>query len=128
MERFLQSIGVAAWAWRSAVSLALRSTIWLPFLLVGGVQTAVLLIVVSFHCPAVLPVGLPLIRLLVGDAAAHYPVLYYALPAMFFRVNLAVSVLIASIAAGAATLLFAKAFGFAQEQGAWNRAPRCAPR
>jgi hypothetical protein len=117
-----------AWAWRSVAALSLRPAFWLPFLLVGGVQAAVLLLLVSFHYPALLPIGLPLVKLLGGDRATHYPFLYLALPMMYSRINLAVSVLVASIAGGAATLLFAQAFGLGQErQRAWRQAWRYAP-
>lgn len=126
MNRF-QFLGVAAWAWRGVAALTSRPVIWLPFLLVVCVQAAVLLLLVLFHHRALLPFGLPLIRLLGGEGATHYPVLYYALPTMFFRVNLVISVFVASIAGGAATLLFARAFGFGEEHKAWNRALRCAP-
>ncbi len=127
MQRFLQSLSVVAWAWRGVAAMALRPAIWLPFLLVGCVQAAALLLVVSFHQPVLVPIGVPLVKLLAGDLATHYPILYFALPTIYFRMNLAISVLIASIAGGAATLLFARAFGLAGEHGAWSRAWRRAP-
>lgn len=80
-----------------------------------------------FHHRAILPIGLPLIKLLGGEAATHYPILFYALPTMFSRANLVVDVLIASIAGGAATVLFARASGFADTHKAWGWAWRCAP-
>jgi len=46
---------------------------------------------------------------------------------MFMRANLAISALFASIAGGVATLLFARAFGFAAEGSAWRAAWRRAP-
>ncbi len=124
VQRFLQSLSVVGWAWRGVAGLVLRPAIWLPFLLVGCVQAAALLLVVSFHYPALLPIGLPLVKLLAGDVATHYPILYLALPTIYFRMNLAISVLIASIAGGAATLLFARAFGLTREGGAWGVAWR----
>ena len=126
MNRF-ESLGVAGWAWRGVAALSSRPVIWLPFLLVVCVQAAVLLLMMSFHHRALLPLGLPLVKLLGGEGATHYPIFYYALPMMFFRVNLAISVFVASIAGGVATLLFARAFGFAEKHQAWKRALRCAP-
>jgi len=127
VQRFLRSLSVVAWAWRGVAAMALRPAIWLPFLLVGCVQAAALLLIVSFHEPVVVPIGAPLVKLLAGDLATHYPILYFALPTIYFRMNLAISVLIASIAGGAATLLFARAFGLAGERGAWSLAWRRAP-
>jgi hypothetical protein len=126
MNRF-ESLGVAGWAWRGAAALSSRPAIWLPFLLVVCVQAAVLLLLMSFHHRALLPFGLPLVKLLGGEGATHYPTFYYALPMMFFRSNLAISVFVASITGGVATLLFAEAFGFSGKHQAWKRALRCAP-
>ena len=126
MNRF-PSLGVAVWAWRGALALAARPSIWLPLLLVAGVQVAILVLLLSFHQGVLLLIGPPLVRLLGGEGATHYPVLYYALPTMFFRANLAISTLVASIAGGVATLLFARAFGFANEGSAWRAAWRRAP-
>jgi len=120
----MNALRVAVWAWRSAVALFPRPRIWLPFLLVGSVQAAALLLIVSFYHLALLQLGQPLTRLLGGQAAIHYPILYYALPTMFNRLNLVIDALIASIAGGAATLLFARAFGLGQEQKPWKRAIR----
>ena len=128
MDRFLQSLGVAAWAFRAVVGALGRARIWLPFLIVAGVQGGVLLLLVHFHRAALLPLGEPLVRWLGGEGALHYPSLYYALPGMFFRANLIISALIASIAGGVATLLFAHAFGLDQEIPVWKRALRCGPK
>ncbi len=118
---------MAAWAWRSTVAFVLRPTIWLPFVIVAGVQGLALLFLMGFHQNALLPIGLPIVKLLGGEQATHYPVFFFALPTMFFRANLVISTLLASVTGGAATLLFARAFGFNDARGAWGRALRCAP-
>jgi hypothetical protein len=46
---------------------------------------------------------------------------------MFSRANVVISVLVASVASGAATLLFARAFGFGPVHDVWKRTLRCAP-
>jgi hypothetical protein len=122
-----QPIDVAAWACRSALTLVLRPVVWVPFLVVAGAKLALLFLLIFFHQASVLPLALPLVRLLGGDAATHYPVLFYALPTMFARADLAISALVASIAGGAATLLFARALGYADIPKAWGRAWRSAP-
>lgn len=127
MDRFLQSLGVAAWAFRAVIGAFTRGRIWLPFLLVAAVQGGVLLLLVHFHRPLLLPMGAPLVRLLGGEGALHYPSFYFALPAMFFRANLVISALIASLAGGVATLLFAHAFGLDREKSAYRSVLRRAP-
>ncbi len=124
---WFQSFYVATWAWRAAVASFFRPVLWLPFLLVAGVQTLLILLLVLFHHPVLVLFGLPLIKLLGGEVATHYPTLYYALPTMFYRANIAIDALIVSVAGGAATLLFAQAFGFDRGQPAWRQALRHAP-
>jgi hypothetical protein len=127
VERLAQSLKVLAWAWRGVAAMSLRPVIWFPFLVAGGIQALALWFLVSFHHPALLPLGLPVIKALAGDAATHYPVLYFALPSIFYRVNLGISVLVASITGGVATILFARAFGWTGGRGAWGHAFRRAP-
>jgi hypothetical protein len=121
------SLGVAVWAWRGAITLSRHSAIWLPLLLVTGIQILLLLVLLGFHHGGLAFIGLPLVRLLGGESATHYPILYYALPAMFFRANLVISAIFGAIAGGVATLLFARAFGFEAQPGAWRHAWRRAP-
>jgi hypothetical protein len=91
------------------------------------VQLGILLLLVSFYQPLFLPLGLPLVKLLGGANASHYPVLYFALPGMFFRAGIAINVLLASIVVGAATLQFSKGYGGRTESSPWRKAWRCAP-
>ncbi len=115
-------LSVAGWAWRGAFAVFGRPAIWLPFLIVAVFQFLVLLLLTQFHHKPLLPLALPLVRLLGGEGATHYPNLFYALPTMFFRANLAIDAVIAALAGGAATVLFARAFGFEQVQRPWTRA------
>ncbi len=105
----------------------LRPAIWVPFVVIACLQLLVLWIVVSYHHPALLPIGAPLIKLIAGEEATHYPVLFFALPWVFFWVGLAVSAIFAPIAGGAATLHFARLFGFSREENPWRHALRKAP-
>ena len=114
-------------AFRSAVPLIVRPRILLPFLVMAAAQFGALGLLVWFHEQAILPVALPLVRLLGGETATHYPVFFFALPTMFSRVGLVLAVFLFSVAAGAATLLFARAFGFKSDGNAWKRALRVAP-
>lgn len=118
---------IAGWAWRGVFAQMRRPVLWVPFLLVAVVQFVLLALIVGFHKTAILPVGLPLVKLLGGEPATHYPVFYYALPTMFSRVNLAIALLVGSIAGGAATLLFAHFWGLGERKNAWKRSFRAAP-
>lgn len=121
------SLGVAVWAWRGALALAVRPALWPPLLLVTAVQIVLLWLLLAFHHGGVSLVGFPLVRLLGGEGAAHYPTLYFALPAMFSRANLAISLLVGALAGGVTTVLVARAFGFQAERDAWRLAWRRAP-
>ncbi|MBD3235463.1 MAG: hypothetical protein GF330_02020 [Candidatus Eisenbacteria bacterium] len=105
----------------------LRPTLWVPMLLVAAVQLLALLFLLSFHHSALLPIALPVVRLLGGEAATHYPNLYFALPNMFFEINLFVTALVSSIAGGAGALLFARAYGIEGFARPWRAALRRAP-
>lgn len=120
---------MARWALRGSLTLLLRWSHWRPFAALGVAQGAFLALVLGFYSTALLPFMLPLNRLLGGEGAVHYPILYYLLPLIFQRGNMAINVLLASLALGAATILFARAYGFVSGRSgsswrlAWNKAP-----
>lgn len=123
-----RSIGVAGWAWRSVLPLSIRPAIWLPFLIIAAFQGLALLVLTNFHNPALLPVALPIVNLLGGGEATHYPFFFFALPTLYSRAGIAIAVFISSVAAGAATLLFARHFGVEPgTDGPWKTAIRRAP-
>lgn len=124
----IEALGIAAWAWQATGRAMVRPLVWLPFLVVALIQVAALQVLVGFHRPLLLPFAGPLVEQLGGEAAIHYPLLYYQLPSMFFNLKLAIAVLIESVATGAATLLFARAYGFVREGSVWQRTLHCAPR
>jgi hypothetical protein len=93
----------------------------------AGVQFFVLFLLTSFHHTLLLPVTLPFIHWVAGDAGTHYPVFYFALPTVYSRVSLIASVLVSSLAVGAATVLFARIFGDTRSGGAWSLAARRYP-
>lgn len=125
----MNPLSVAGWALRGPFALFFRPSYWKPFLLIAAVSAAYLLVLVLFYSPVLLPATLPLLGFLGGEAATHYPYLYYLLPSMFEKGSLVINVLVSSIACGAATLLFARAFGFKSVAGdsIWKWAWRCAP-
>lgn len=123
----LRSLGVAGHAYRSAIPLVTRPTYWLPFLVLAAVQFAVLALLVGFHRPGISTVGVPLVQLLGGERATHYPLMFLFLPSMYSKAILVVAVLLASLMVAVATLFFARALGFDFAGSAWRNALRRAP-
>ena len=124
----LRSLGFVGWAWRGALSMMTRMSVWFPFLTVALVQLLALGLLVEFHRPWAMPLAWPIVHRAAGDAAVHYPVFYYYLPLVYSRVMIVVYVLVASLAMGAATVAFARGFGADVREGAWRRAVRHAPK
>ncbi len=124
----IRSLGLAGWAWRGALSMAPRVSVWFPFFVVAAVQFLVLGLLVSFHRPWAMPLALPLVKGVGGEAATHYPIFFYYLPVVYSRAMLVIAALVTSIATGAATILFARGFGLDLREGAWRAALRHAPK
>jgi hypothetical protein len=122
-----RSLGVAGRAYRSAVSSIFRGSFWLPFLVIAAFQIAVLGLLVSFHRPVFSGLGVPLVELLGGERATHYPFLYLFLPAMYAKAVLVLAIFVASLMTAVATLYFARALGLQVEGSVWQAALRRAP-
>ena len=120
---FFRSLGVAGWAFRNALAQMGKPALWLPFLAMAAAQLIGLGFLLSFHRPGVSTLALPLVTWVSGDQATHYPFFFAALPTLFSRWNLVLSVLLGSLTSGAATLLFAKSYGM-QVGAAWSGAGR----
>ena len=122
--RIFRALGVAGWAYRTALSQAGRARIWVPFLVMAGVQLVSLGILLSFHRPGVAAWEVPLVIWGGGPQATHYPFFFLALPVLFARWNLLLGVVLGSLTTGAAMLLFAGAFGRKGPSSAWRAAGR----
>jgi hypothetical protein len=125
--KLFRSLGVARWAWHSITPFLASPTVWLPFLVVAAFQFSTLILLQSFHKPAVLPFGLPLVRALGGEAATHYPAFFLALPTIFYWMDMFLAVFVSSLTAGVATELFARGFGEGGAGSAWMVAIRRYP-
>jgi hypothetical protein len=69
------------------VRIAFRApSVLVPFLLFGLLQIVVLTLLASFPAPALAPVMVPVMRVLGGEAALHYPTHFAMLPEIFRRV------------------------------------------
>jgi hypothetical protein len=122
-----RSLGLAGWAWRSALPFAPRPSVWLPFLVIAASQLMALGLLLSFHRAWLLPWVLPMVERLGGESASHYPHFFFHLPVVYSRVGLVISMFVGSLAVGVATVIFAKGFGVERPGGAWSRALRRAP-
>src|SRR5262245_48187739 len=122
-----RSLGIVARAWRSVLPALARPALWWPFLMIAAVEGAVLSLLVGFHQPPVQFLGIPLVRLLGGEVALHYPDFFLRLPLMYARADMVMSVIVTSLGYGAATLLFARRFGFEPGETAGRAALRRAP-
>lgn len=106
-----------ALAWHSLVE-TLRAlfapVLWLPWLLLGAFQAALVVALGWFAHPAVAWLAVPLARLLGGEDALHYPRIFRVLPALYSRADLAVGAVLGALVVGAATRLFAARFSGAE--------------
>ncbi len=118
-----RSLAMAGWALQGTLRQAAKPSIWLPFLVITLFQLLGLEAILSFYRPGLSVVVLPLVRGVGGDAATHYPTFFAALPTIFARLDLILGVVVASLATGAATVLFARAFGEVAPR-AWSTAAR----
>jgi hypothetical protein len=115
-----RAAGMVVWAVRSAFACALRGRIWLPFLVIAGIQAVMLAILLNFHRGILSPLVVPVIKGFAGPAATHYPNFYLALPIVFSRLSLVLSVLVTCLMVGASIVLFAQAFGRVPYMEAWK--------
>ena len=117
----IQALGLAGWAFRSALGQSFRLRLWAPFLLLALVQMGSLAVLLRFYEPGVSWLAVPLITWLVGESGIHYPYFFAALPGIYVRWSMVLGVLLATLTTGAATILFARAFGV-DTRGAWRTA------
>ena len=122
-----RAAGMVVWAVRSAAACALRARIWVPFLVIAGIQILALVIVMNFHRGLLTPLVVPVIKGLSGPGVTHYPNFYLLLPVVFSRLSLLLSVLVTCIMVGAAIVLFAQAFGRAEHLKPWKTARKRYP-
>jgi hypothetical protein len=108
------------WAIRSALACALRGRLWLPFVLNAGVNLLLLGALLHFYNGLLAPVLVPIVKGMTNESATHYPNFYLALPLVFSRLELILSILVTCVLAGAATALFAQAFGRTEPRDAWR--------
>jgi len=102
-----------ALAWQSLVYTfreLFRGTLWIPWLLLGAIELAVVAALWWFAHPALSWLMAPIVALVAGSSALHYPAFFRELPGIFSRIDLAIVALVGSLAIGASTALFAARF------------------
>ncbi|MDM7913951.1 MAG: hypothetical protein ACE15D_05625 [Candidatus Eisenbacteria bacterium] len=102
----MRQISLLLWSWIETTRNLGRGRLWAPLLLLAIAQWLVLLLLTQFHQPILTPVLAPLIRLLVGEPALHYPVFYQALPELNNWFSIVLDVVLGAWLIGAAFLLF----------------------
>jgi len=122
-----QSLSLASWAWKHTLKQTLRGSLWLPFLVLGVIQAAVLVFLLSFHYSWAQPLAVPLLRSVGGEAAIHYPYSLQVLPVAMARAGLVLSIVLASLMGGVATVSFARVFGTHRDVAPWRGAVRRYP-
>src|SRR4030065_2466129 len=74
--------------WGATFKAMLKIKIWLPLFILFLLQVVVLYILVRFYLPPYSAVLIPLVKLITGDKALHYPQFYLALPFIYNLFNL----------------------------------------
>ena len=87
-----------------------RGGLWVPWLVLGVLQGAALLMLAGFAHPSVSAAMAPLVTWLAGADALHYPNVFRVLPGLHARAAFVVDALFGVVAIGAATRLFAARF------------------
>ena len=123
----MRSISIVGWSYKNIIARMFRGSLWVPFLVVAATQALLLLVLVNFYQPALQWLGVPVMKLSGGEGSLHYPFNFMALPLAVARAEMAVGVLVASVASGAATLLFAKALDRGVGEAPWKSAFRRYP-
>jgi hypothetical protein len=95
---------------RLVLSVLGRVRLLLPFLIYGALQLITVGVLCGFHSSSLSGVMEPVVRLVGGEGATHYPQLYIALPSLVEKSFVAIHVVLGSLLVGAATLLFWRRF------------------
>lgn len=111
-------VGLAARAWMFAARGAVVGRVCEPFLFVTICHLVLLIVLGTFHVPALAPIFEPVVRTLGGEDAVHYPQHFWTLPEVFRSASLVVTLLISPFAFAVATARFAG------RPGPWSEARR----
>jgi hypothetical protein len=96
----ISQLNLAVWAWIESVRGLRQRGVILPFLVLAGLQSALVLLFTQFYQPVLSWFLVPLLRLLGGGAVLHYPQFFAVLPALFSRANLGFDWLFGTLVTG----------------------------
>jgi len=105
--KMLEQLALAGQALWFALRELRAGWLWVPWLVLGVLQCAVLLALLGFPHPLLAWALAPLVRAIGGEPALHYPDFYRALPLLYSRADLVVGSLAGAVATGWSTRLFA---------------------
>jgi hypothetical protein len=105
-----EQVALAIQAMLRTLRLFPKPVLWVPWLVLGSVQLAIVALLWGFAHPAVSWFMAPLLTRVAGAEVLRYPNLMSAMPDLFSRVDLAIGTLLGSVMIGAATVMFAEQF------------------
>jgi len=97
-------------AWQALLHTAAdlrRGALWVPLLVLGAVQLAVVELMWWFAHPAVSWFMAPLLSRLAGPEVLRYPNVFRVMPGLYAQVDVVLGAVVGSVMVGAATMLFA---------------------
>ncbi len=95
----------------TALKTSLKGGVWLPFIILGFLYFAILIILVNYTNPYIYPILSPIIAFLMKDNASlfgHYPTLYLLLPYLFQWFKIAAGIIFEGLAVGLTAILVLK--------------------
>jgi hypothetical protein len=101
----IEQLNLTLWSWIESIRLMRKAVIWPPFLLLLAINLLGLLLLTQFHAPLVSWFMVPLLRVLAGPGALHYPGLFLDLPVLISQANIAIDILLGAWMFGTAWLI-----------------------
>lgn len=107
----LRQIALALSSFWDGIKSLVRARLVAPIALYALAQALYLAIIVNFHLPVLAGVMAPVVRILGGGAAVHYPQLFVAMPAIFNKGSLLIGAILGAYVWGVAVIAIANRFG-----------------
>ncbi|MCP4703842.1 MAG: hypothetical protein GY865_04455, partial [candidate division Zixibacteria bacterium] len=94
-----------------AVKTFMRGGVWIPFIIYGVLQYAILIVLTNYTNPFIYPILLPVVNLFLDENAVmfeHYPTIYLMLPYLFQWFKIALGLIFEGLAVGLTVVLAIK--------------------
>jgi hypothetical protein len=105
-----EQVALALQALRHTLAALRSPRLWVPWLVLGACQLAVVLAIWHFAHPVLSWFMAPLLRALAGADALHYPNALEMMPRLYDRADVVLGALLGSVMIGASAPLFAEHF------------------